>query len=125
MARRDPRLVDHARDMRRHPTKGEAILWSRLRGRQLGVRFRRQEPVGLFIADFLCHRPRIDTEVDGDTHVDPECDALRDRWFVEQGWLVVRFWDDDVIKATDQVVGVIRRAVADPSSLPNPFRWVP
>ena len=88
MTRRDPRLVDRARAMRRYPTKGEAILWSRLRGCQLGVRFRRQEPVGLFIADFACHNPRMDVEVDGDTHVDPVRDGSRDRWFVEQGWLV-------------------------------------
>jgi very-short-patch-repair endonuclease len=125
MARNDPRLVRFARQMRRYPTRGEAVLWMRLRNRELGVRFRRQEPIGAFIADFACRRCRTIVEVDGDTHVDVVRDDARDRWFVAHGWLVLRFWDDDVIEATDRVVEIIGRAIDDSSSFSNPFRWNP
>ncbi len=125
MPRRDPRLLRYARQMRRYPTNGEAILWLRLRSRQLGVRFRRQEPIGPYIADFACRSRPTTVEVDGDTHIDIARDDERDRWFVEHGWQVLRFWDDDVIEATDQVVEIIKSAIEDPSSFPNPFRWNP
>ncbi|MDQ3813647.1 MAG: DUF559 domain-containing protein [Armatimonadota bacterium] len=62
-------LKQRARDLRRERTPAEHILWQKLRGKQLlGLRFRRQEPVGPFIADFLCVLPRLVIELDGESH---------------------------------------------------------
>ena len=113
MAKRDRTLLDYARRMRREPTRGERILWTRLRGRQFGVRFRRQEPIGPFIADFACIERRLVVEVDGVTHVE-ERDARRDRWFHERGWAVLRFGDDAVIEETDDVLDAIYAAIQAP-----------
>ena len=121
MAQRDRRLLKFAREMRKDPTKGEAILWSHLRRRQLGVRFRRQEPIGPFIADFACLERKRTIEVDGDSHDDPSADARRDRWFLDHGWFVLRFWDDYVIEYTDETLEIIQQALDDPSSVNDPL----
>lgn len=61
-------LQTAAREMRREPTPAEAVLWSALRGGRLGVRFRRQHPVGRFILDFWCAEAKLAIEVDGGIH---------------------------------------------------------
>jgi very-short-patch-repair endonuclease len=67
-----------ARAMRRAPTESERLLWSRLRDRRLrGFKFRRQHPIGQFIADFACMERRLIVEADGGQHADSEYDALR------------------------------------------------
>jgi len=87
-------LKQHARDLRRNTTPAECILWQKLRGRQmLGLRFRRQEPVGPFIADFLCVATRLIIELDGTSHEGKaEPDVRRQRYFESQGWTVLRFY---------------------------------
>jgi len=121
MARRDLRLLGFARQMRKDPTRGESVLWSHLRRRQFGVRFRRQEPIGPFIVDFACLSKHLTIEIDGDTHDDPAKDARRDRWFVNRGWFVLRFWDDYVIEHTDEVLEIIQQALDEPSSVMDPL----
>jgi very-short-patch-repair endonuclease len=121
MARRNRRLLRFAREMRQDPTLGESILWQHLRGRQLGVRFRRQEPIGPFIADFACIQHSLVVEVDGDTHVDRARDARRDTWFLTRGWFVLRFWDDDVIADRAAVLDVIHAAIGDPLLIQDPL----
>ena len=96
MHRRDRRLLGYARTMRRDPTPAEQLLWWRLRGNELGFHFRRQEPIGPFIADFACRKARLIVESVGDTHEDPRKDAHRHRYFAEAGWRVVRFDDPEV-----------------------------
>ena len=125
MAQRDRRLLRFAREMRKDPTKGESILWSHLRRRQFGVRFRRQEPIGPFIVDLVCLKKRLTVEVDGDTHVDAARDARRDRWFLDHGWFVLRFWDDDVIDHIDEVLEIIHQALDDPESVCDPLNRNP
>ena len=61
-------LVPRAREMRRNPTPSEARLWQALRGRRLGVKFRRQHPLGSFVVDFYCASRRLVVEVDGSVH---------------------------------------------------------
>ena len=71
-------LISFARHMRKNPTRSEALLWARLRGRKLGPRFRRQHPLLGFIVDFYCHSYRLVVEIDGGIH-----DSLRARRFDE------------------------------------------
>ena len=81
----------------------------------MGVRFRRQEPIGPYIADFACQRQRLIVEVDGITHgFDDQAYALRrDRWFRERGWVVLHFDDDEVNQHLDDVLTAIRHTLGD------------
>ena len=79
--------------LRREQTKAEEIVWRSLRNNQLGLKFRRQVPIGALIVDFACVEARLVVEVDGPSHETPEgraSDAWRDRCLREQGWRVVR-----------------------------------
>ncbi len=109
-----------ARTLRSHPTEAEQRLWYFLRRRQLdGVKFRRQFPIGVFIVDFLCLEKRLIVEVDGGQHVERmRYDQRRDAWLEAQGFRVLRFWNDEVLKQTTSVVEVIRARLEDPSPPP-------
>ena len=88
--------------MRRAPTEAERLLWSRLRDRRLGgFKFRRQHPVGQFIADFACVEHRLIVEADGGQHADSGYDAFRTGWLQGQGWCVARFWNNKVLENPD------------------------
>ncbi len=96
--------------MRKKPTRAEAILWWTLRNRSLGVRFRRQEPIGPCIVDFACWARRLIVEVDGPSHTEPgrqEYDERRGEWFRKRGWTVIRTTDDTVWSNRDGVVDLI------------------
>ena len=83
--------------MRKDPTRAEDMLWWSLSGKALGVKFRRQVPIGPYIADFACFSHRIVVEIDGLTHDGRErYDERRDRWFQARGWTVIRVVDEDV-----------------------------
>lgn len=77
--------------MRREPTPTEARLWQILRREQLGVRFRRQEPIGPYIVDFVCFEHRLIIEADGGQHAESQHDARRDVWLRGQGFRLLRF----------------------------------
>lgn len=66
--RYDQKLRERARQLRKEGTLGEALLWERLRGMQLRVRFRRQVPIGNYIVDFYCHTSKLVIEIDGSSH---------------------------------------------------------
>lgn len=86
----------YARDLRQQMTEAERVLWFALRDRRLcGAKFRRQVPVGPYIADFYCAAHRLILEVDGGQH-GGLCDAQRDRWLAGQGFRVLRVWNSDV-----------------------------
>jgi len=116
MRRRDPRLLGFARAMRRDPTPAERLLWWRLRGRELGFHFRRQEPIGPYIADFACRRARLIVETDGDSHEDPRRDAQRDRYFAEHGWRIIRFDDSEVKQHLEEMLDHIWRELHGPDA---------
>ena len=89
-----------ARHMRHDPTEAERVLWLALRGRRfLAWKFRRQAPVGPFIADFLCFEARLIVEVDGGQHAENPRDAERDRWFEANGFRVLRLWNHEVLSS--------------------------
>ena len=94
-------------------------MWRHLRGKQLeGFKFRRQEPIGNYVADFVCYEKRIIVEVDGGQHC-REKDSERDKWFEGQGFKVLRFWNNEVLKNMQGVWEVIRKTMLVSPS-PNP-----
>ncbi len=94
-----------ARLLRKNMTDPERALWARLRQRQFaGFRFRRQAPVGPYIADFACFAPRVLVELDGSQHAEQaEQDAERTRWLESQGVVVLRYWNHQVSEDVDVI----------------------
>lgn len=91
--------------MRRSPTSGEAALWARLRNSQLGLKFRRQHPLGPFIADFYCYASRLVVEVDGPIHASAgDADVAREDYFKEHGVRAIRFSNESVNTSIDSVL---------------------
>ena len=107
-------MTERARALRKNPTEAERALWRHLRSRQLDEhKFRRQQPLGLYIADFVCLEKRLIIEIDGGQHVGQVAsDAERTAWLEVQGFRVLRFWNHDVLKDAEAVVDVIRRALS-------------
>ena len=94
----------HARAMRTDATRAENLLWQALCRNQLeGLTFRRQYPLDGYILDFVCFRPKLIVEVDGGQHAESASDARRDAHFRQNGFTVLRFWNDDVIRNIDGV----------------------
>jgi very-short-patch-repair endonuclease len=111
--------------MRKELTPAELLLWSKIRGDQLGHRFRRQHLIGNFIADFYCRELRLVIEVDGDSHDERrEYDEKRTHWMeIERGLRVLRFTNDDVLKNLDSVLEAILHlgsSATHPSPPPSP-----
>lgn len=104
-----------ARALRANPTEAEKILWLRLRRKALGgLRFRRQQPFGPYIADFFCAAARLIVELDGDQHGAAGAlayDAARTRFLCECGYRVLRFSNGEVLRNPDLVADAILAAV--------------
>jgi very-short-patch-repair endonuclease len=104
-----------ARKLRRNMTEAETILWRSLRGGALdGLKFRRQVPVGRYVADFLCVEHRLIVELDGRPHEDEDQqrhDAQRDTWLREHGYRVLRIDNDVVIGGGNIALERIREAI--------------
>lgn len=93
------RLTELARKMRKEATDAERILWNHLRGKQLdNLKFRRQHPIGDYIVDFICYEKSLIIEVDGGQHdYDKEKDMQRTQWLKNEGFRVIRFWNNEVL----------------------------
>ena len=101
-----------AKDLRANMTDAERLLWKHLRAHRLnGHKFRRQQPLGPYIVDFVHCCARLVVEADGGQHNESETDKQRDTWLQEQGFQVLRFWNNDILQNTDAVLEVIFRAV--------------
>lgn len=105
-----------ARALRSSMTDAERRLWSRLRKRSLGCKFRRQAPVGRYVLDFLCLEKKLVVELDGGQHADRRKDRARDSWLGEQGFSILRFWNTEVLRNVEGVVGAIRLGLETPLS---------
>ena len=105
----DRETLGHARTLRRNQTPAETTLWSRLRNYRIpGLKFRRQHPVGPYIADFCCSSHRLIIELDGDTHVNRErYDEARSEFLRKQGYRVIRFCNSDVHENIEGVMEAI------------------
>jgi very-short-patch-repair endonuclease len=106
---------DFAKQLRHNSTPAEWRLWHVVKGRQLaGAKFRRQVPVGPYVADFLCVAARLIVEIDGSQHADAVgADASRTQYLEEQGHRVVRSWNNEVTTNLDGVVRLIKIALAE------------
>ncbi|WFP76945.1 endonuclease domain-containing protein [Mesorhizobium sp. WSM4906] len=114
-----PAKRNFARSMRREPTEAEGRLWQELRSRRLdNIRFRRQLPVGKFIADFVCAEAGLIVEIDGSQHADSHRDQERDAELKARGFRVLRFWNDDVLKDLGAVCDTIIAYVRDDNLQP-------
>jgi very-short-patch-repair endonuclease len=96
--------------LRKNQTEAERKLWSQLRAKQLeGCKFRRQQPLGTYIVDFICFEKKVIIELDGGQHMDQEAkDQIRDKWLTKQGYKVIRFWDGEVFENLPGVLETIR-----------------
>jgi very-short-patch-repair endonuclease len=102
-------MRNFARALRKRSTDAEKLLWSRLRGRRFdGIKFKRQVPIGSYIADFVALDLKLIIELDGGQHAQrAEQDAERTRILEQWGYHVVRFWNNDVLGNIDGVLETI------------------
>ncbi|MDR7223159.1 endonuclease domain-containing protein [Aminobacter aminovorans] len=102
-----PANRNNAKSMRRKMTDAELKLWNELRAHRLmGLGFRRQYPVAGYIVDFACPAHKLIVELDGSQHADAanvEADAVRTLRLEQDGWTILRFWNDDVVRDMDNV----------------------
>ena len=106
------KLKNRSRQLRQKMTPSETKLWAALRDRRyVNLKFRRQQAIGPFIADFCCWDKKIVLEFDGDSHAGKEgYDRARQTWLEKNGWTVLRFWDSEVYGNFDGVMQAIYSA---------------
>jgi len=103
-----------ARTLRREMTDAEDRLWQELRDRRLDrIKFRRQMPIGKYVADFVCLEARLIVEIDGSQHAESDSDRVRHAELKARGFRVLRFWNDDVLKDLNAVCDTIIAYVRD------------
>ena len=104
-------VISKAQRLRREATDAEKVLWGEIRRRQLGVhRFRRQHPVGSYIVDFFCFEKGLVIELDGGHHAEQEeYDLVRTKYLGSQRYLVMRFWNNQLV----QEMEAVKQAILD------------
>ena len=106
-------LRQRPRELRKNSTYAERHLWFNLRANRLGVKFKRQVPLGNYIVDFACLHKKLIIELDGGQHMDNQAyDLQRTHWLNQQGFRVLRFWNNDVLQNTNSVVEAIIKALS-------------
>jgi very-short-patch-repair endonuclease len=110
---RNPLALQRATALRSNLTEAERHLWQHLRHKQIvDAKFRRQFPVGPYIADFACIAAKVIIELDGGQHQDQHTrDAARDAYLKQQGYLVLRFWNNEAFTNTQGVLEVILKTL--------------
>jgi very-short-patch-repair endonuclease len=108
-------MKPRARELRKHMTDAERLLWRCLRDRQLGgYKFRRQYPIGPFIVDFACLERKIVIEIDGSQHINnTAADNKRSDYLNKQGFRVLRFWNNDVLQEKEAVLSMILSSLSE------------
>jgi very-short-patch-repair endonuclease len=98
-----------AKELRRNSTDAERVLWRQLRAHRLArYKFRRQQPIGRYIVDFVCFEKQLIIELDGGQHAEQVAyDSERSAWLRSQGFRVLRFWNHEVLQDTEAVMKVI------------------
>ena len=109
--------LGRAKSLRREMTEAEIKLWQHLRaGRLGGYRFRKQQPIGSYIADFLCAKHKVIVEADGSQHHESAHDEKRDGWLNAQGYNILRFWNCDILNDIESVKNSIYATLDQPLS---------
>ncbi|MES1984668.1 MAG: endonuclease domain-containing protein [Pseudomonadota bacterium] len=110
--------LENAKRLRRHMTDAEKLLWHHLRNAQIcQVKFRRQQPIGRYIADFVSQERRLIVEADGGHHMGSDHDLERDAWLQRTGYTVLRFSNIDILT---NIEGVVARLVSVLDASPSP-----
>ena len=115
--RTPPEKPTKAKALRRQMTDAEQHLWYHLRAHRSLGKFKRQVPIGSYVADFASLGAKLIIELDGSQHLDSVRDVSRDQWLESQGYRVLRFWNHDALLKTEQVLEAIRIALS-PSPSP-------
>ena len=113
--RSNPKTMHQAGELRKEPMPAEGKLWAYLRGDKLdGVNFRRQHAIGRYIADFCSPNIKLIIELDGSQHLEQEAyDAERTKDLEEQGYKVIRFWNNQVMNDMNGVILAIINAIEE------------
>ncbi|TAE34726.1 MAG: isoleucine--tRNA ligase [Alphaproteobacteria bacterium] len=118
---RNPVALEHAKVLRKNPTDAEKTLWNLLKNKQLDhIKFRRQHPIGTYIVDFACLSHQLIIELDGGQHdeiTQQTYDAERTVFLEKAGFVVLRFWNNDVL---DNPEGVVQTIVQTLENTPLP-----
>jgi very-short-patch-repair endonuclease len=110
-----------ARQLRKNSTDAERLFWSRVRAGRLGdFKFKRQQPIGDCIVDFVCVQGRLIVELDGGQHASSTSDQYRDRRLNAEGYRVLRFWNNEVLGNIDGVIETVMQNLERPSPQPSP-----
>jgi very-short-patch-repair endonuclease len=113
-------LTKRAKSLRKSSTDAERLLWKHLRSKQIeGLKFRRQEPIGKYVVDFVCCEKRLIVEVDGGQH-SVEKDMARDAWLRSQGFTILRFWNHEILAKIEGALEMILRNCSHESPSPTP-----
>jgi very-short-patch-repair endonuclease len=106
-------LLERAKTLRSNQTDAEKHLWYYLRAhRFMKMKFKRQMPIGRYIVDFVCEEHKLIIEIDGGQHQDAvDYDERRTKWLQQQGYEVLRFWNNEVLQQTESMLEVIRAEV--------------
>jgi very-short-patch-repair endonuclease len=98
-----------AKELRKNSTDAERALWKQLRAHRLvGYKFRRQQPVGRYVVDFVCFEKQVIVELDGGQHAEQVAyDAERTSWLQARGFRVLRFWNHETLQNIEPIVEVI------------------
>ena len=108
--------IKFSKYLRKNSTDAEKYLWKYLRGRQIeGFKFRRQHPIGKYTVDFINLERKLIIEADGGQHLENEKDKFRDKWLEEQGYQVLRFWDNEIFTNIEGLLEFIREKLLTPS----------
>ncbi|MGH8053425.1 MAG: endonuclease domain-containing protein [Stenotrophomonas sp.] len=112
-----------AKQLRSNMTDAEHLLWRHLRARRLlGQKFRRQQPIGPYVVDFVHFGVRLIVEADGGQHNESVHDFKRDAWLESQGFKILRFWNNEILGNGDAVLEVILATVSALSPNPSPVK---
>ena len=100
--------TNRARNLRQSETDAEYRLWIEVRNRRLnGYKFARQIPLGSYFVDFICREQNLIAELDGSQHAESEHDIKRTEWLNAQGYSVLRFWNDEILRERQAVLETI------------------
>ena len=117
------KLVNMAKTLRKSQTDAEKLLWKHLRAKQMeGLKFRRQQPIGNYVIDFICLEKSLVIEVDGGQHADNKKDEERDTWLKSEGFKVLRFWNNEVLTNMKGVLEVISENCLNHPPLTPPLK---